>query len=280
MTSASGQNVFISYARDDVAFARDLRERLLAFGHEPWMDLFDIPAGARWPDEIDRALRSADVVVGVMTPSSLDSTNVKNEWDWVIANNRRLILLMAESCEVPFHYVSINYLDFRADQAHGFTALAKALDTPRPHQAPGPSKLSTGIDDGPLAAAKLRGLRYREKMLSAEGGTLSSQEVAGILGITRQAVDKRRKAGRLIGLSTGRRGYAYPAWQFDPESGTLPGLEEVLDDLSDHDPWIQLSFMLNPNAYLDDETPLEMLRIAKLEAVRRAAQAFGEQGAA
>ena len=124
----TGQSIFISYSREDVAFARDLRERLIALGHQPWMDLFDIPAGARWPDEIDRALRSADVIVGVMSPASLDSTNVKDEWDWVIANSRRLILLMAESCEVPFHYVSINYIDFTNDQTESFTALAQALD--------------------------------------------------------------------------------------------------------------------------------------------------------
>ena len=136
------------------------------------------------------------------------------------------------------------------------------------------------LDDGPLAAAKLRGLRYREQLLSAEGGTLSSQEVADILGITRQAVDKRRQAEKLIGLSTGRRGYAYPAWQFDPEHGTLPGLETVLDDLRDHDPWMQVSFMLNSSAFLEDQTPLELLRRGELNAVRRAAQAFGEQGAA
>ncbi len=136
------------------------------------------------------------------------------------------------------------------------------------------------LDEGPLAGAKLRGLRYREKMLTAEGGTLSSQAVAGILKISRQAVDKRRQAGRLIGLSTGRRGYAYPAWQFDAEHGTLPGLEDVLDDLSSHDPWMQVSFMLNSNAYLDDRTPLEALRAGELNPVRRAAQAFGEHGAA
>ena len=166
MTSASGQRVFISYARDDVAFARDLRERLVAFGHSPWMDLFDIPAGARWPDEIDRALRSADVVVGVMTPSSLASTNVKNEWDWVIANDRRLILLMAESCEVPFHYVSINYLDFTAGQAEGFVALAKALDTPKSHQAPvpatPPAKIDEDVSTQPVSHARPAPRRPRE----------------------------------------------------------------------------------------------------------------------
>ncbi len=136
------------------------------------------------------------------------------------------------------------------------------------------------LDEGPLAGAKLRGLRYREKMLTAEGGTLSSQEVAGILNISRQAVDKRRQAGRLIALSIGRRGYAYPAWQFDAEHGTLPGFEDVLEDLSGHDPWMQVSFMLNSNVYLDDRTPLEALRAGELNPVRRAAQAFGEHGPA
>src|SRR5690606_41693050 len=62
-----------------------------------------------------------------------------------------------------------------------------------------------------FVGARLRGLRMRARLLAAEGGTLSSTEVADLLGITRQAVNKRRKAGRLIGLATGRRGYAYPA---------------------------------------------------------------------
>ena len=34
-----------------------------------------------------------------------------NEWDWAIANSRRLILLLIEPCEIPFHYVSRNYID-------------------------------------------------------------------------------------------------------------------------------------------------------------------------
>ncbi len=136
------------------------------------------------------------------------------------------------------------------------------------------------LDAGPLAKAKLRGLRYRELLMNAEGGTYSSQEAADVLGLTRQAVDKRRRSGRLIGLSTGRRGYAYPAWQFDQQHGTVPGLEAVLADLQAHDPWMQLSFMVNPTPYLADRTPLDVLRAGEVEAVRRTAQAFGEQGAA
>ena len=146
MMSATGQQIFLSYARDDVAFARDLRERLLALGHAPWMDLFDIPAGARWPDEIDRALRSAGAIIGVMSPSSMASENVKNEWDWAIANSRTLILLLIEPCEIPFHYVSRNYIDLTSDQAGGLAALASAIEA---SDAPAPAPAITPPEPDP-----------------------------------------------------------------------------------------------------------------------------------
>jgi hypothetical protein len=135
-------------------------------------------------------------------------------------------------------------------------------------------------DEEPHVAGRLRGLQHRQTLFHAEGGILSSQQVATHLGITRQAVDKRRRSGRLIAVNTGRRGYAYPAWQFDGEHGTLPGLREVLDALSDFDPWMQVVFMLNSNERLDGRTPLALLRRDELAAVLRAAHAYGEYGAA
>lgn len=154
-----------------------------------------------------------------------------------------------------------------------YEVLLDALDAP--------AALAVLREDDPLVGARLRGLRARARLLAAEGGTLSSTEVADILGITRQAVDKRRKAGRLIGLATGRRGYAYPAWQFVPERGALlPGLEEVLHALREHDPWMQVAFFLTPDVRLQGETPLAVLRRGDVAAVRRAAEVYGEQGAA
>lgn len=134
--------------------------------------------------------------------------------------------------------------------------------------------------DDPLAATRLRGLESKERLLAAEGGVLPAEHVARLLGMTRQGVDKRRKTGRLIGLSRGRRGYAYPLWQFHPAGGTLPGLEEVLAALAGYDPWIQASFMLSGDARLQGETPLAELRRGRLAAVLRSARAYGEQGAA
>ena len=131
----------------------------------------------------------------------------------------------------------------------------------------------------PLATAKLRGLEARENLLRAEGGTLTADQVSKILSISRQAVDKRRRAGQLIGLTRGKRGYAYPAWQFR-DGQTLPGLERALKVLNRHDPWTQTLFMLNPHTDLGGNTPLAELRAGHVDAVVRAAAQYGEHGAA
>lgn len=131
----------------------------------------------------------------------------------------------------------------------------------------------------PLAAAKIRGLRARERLLHAEGGTWDTTQVAEHLHLTRQGVNRRRRTGTLLAIDVGRLGYRYPAWQF-VRGGTLPGLESVLGALRQHDQWTQLSFMLGRNPRLDDETPLAALRAGQGEGVRMAAEAFGDHGAA
>ncbi|MGA9914570.1 MAG: hypothetical protein WBR17_18790 [Paraburkholderia sp.] len=131
----------------------------------------------------------------------------------------------------------------------------------------------------PLATARLRGVERQQSLVEKSGGMLKGEKAAKVLGISRQAVDKRRRQNRLIGLTQGRRGYAYPIWQFEGGK-TLANLETVLDRLRDHDPWMQLTFFLNANDRLEGSSPLEMLRCGKLKRVLEAAASYGEQGAA
>lgn len=142
-----------------------------------------------------------------------------------------------------------------------------------------PDAIETLQADDPLGPARLRGLRERERLLTLEGGTLPVDEVARHLKITRQAVNKRRQQGTLVGLDAGRHGYRYPAWQFVRE-GTIPDLEAVLAALEKHDAWMQHIFMVSPNTRLNDRTPLEELREGRLDDVLKAARTLGEHGAA
>jgi hypothetical protein len=131
----------------------------------------------------------------------------------------------------------------------------------------------------PLAPAFIRGIEAKRRLVEGYGGALSAEEVANTLGITRQAVDKRRRAGKLLGLTTGRYGYRYPAWQFT-ESGVVPGLPDVLAVLAPHDEWMQAAFFVGENPRLGGKKPIDLLKGSKLEAVLNAAEAYGEHGAA
>jgi hypothetical protein len=156
-----------------------------------------------------------------------------------------------------------------------FSALLRALEDPAAAELlRSPSAPAT-----PFAAARLRGLAERDRVLQAEGGTVGAEAMARGLRVTRQAVEKRRRAGQLIGLATGRRAYAYPVWQVAPEGGALPGLERVLAAFVDRDPWVWASYMVRPDDRLDGRTPLAALRGGEVDAVVRAAAAYGTHGA-
>ncbi|CAN5893902.1 hypothetical protein BH18ACT11_BH18ACT11_13980 [soil metagenome] len=136
------------------------------------------------------------------------------------------------------------------------------------------------MEEGPLVRARLRGVRARRELLGAEGGTVSSGQAAELLGITPQAVDKRRRAGKLLALPVGRA-YLYPVWQFDERGrgGVLAGLEKVLGSFGVEDAWMHASFFLRENGRLDDKRPLDAMRDREIESVERAARAYGEHGA-
>src|SRR5579859_6517360 len=122
--------VFISYSRIDVEFAHRLRAWIHTLGYKTWFDQDNIAEGVYWPDAIDSGLKSSDVVIGIMTPASLASRNVKNEWDWSLANNKRLVLPMLHQCkpdDIPHRYISLNYIDFTKDETAGFARLQAAL---------------------------------------------------------------------------------------------------------------------------------------------------------
>ena len=75
---ASGCPIFISYRRvDRAAFADPFFERLTDwFGPDAvFLDRKDIELGARFPDELDRAVRAAKVVLVLITPQWLPELN-------------------------------------------------------------------------------------------------------------------------------------------------------------------------------------------------------------
>ncbi len=146
-----------------------------------------------------------------------------------------------------------------------------------------PAAIVDGIGDAdPLAAARLRGARMRREQLKAEGGVLRAGQVAALLGISTQAVNKRRKAGALLGLDVGGTRFLYPAFQFTERGGVVPGLREVLRAFAAvEDPWMRANFLLTGDPRLGGRRPIDVLREdGDVEAVKAAAAAYGRQVAA
>lgn len=129
----------------------------------------------------------------------------------------------------------------------------------------------------PLLEAKLKGVQHKQELLNYQGKkALTSSEVAAVLGISRQAVDNRRKNNSLLGLLLGSRGYRYPAWQFSNGS-VLTGWSQVLSNMEHLDDWSKLIFMLTGDIRLDNKIPLECLRNAQTDEVISAARVYGLQ---
>ena len=130
----------------------------------------------------------------------------------------------------------------------------------------------------PFLEAMARGAAIKRELLTGGGGGLTSSQVAGALGITRQAVDKRRIRRALLAVSNGSGEYLYPACQFTSD-GVIPGVEEVLRAFRIRNPWTQLSLLLAPAPALGGKTILEALRSGAIDKAIAIARSFGEQAA-
>jgi len=130
----------------------------------------------------------------------------------------------------------------------------------------------------PFVEAMARGAAIKEELLTSGGGGLTSSQVSSALGITRQAVDKRRIRHALLAVPTGSGEYLYPACQFTT-AGAIPGLDEVLRAFQIRSPWTQFSVLLSPAPGLGGKTILEALKSGAIERAVAIAASFGEQAA-
>lgn len=122
--------IFISYKREDEAFARFLRDYLLAQNFTVWLDVFNIRPATQWDTEIHRGMINAQVVIGILTPESLISDNVMDEWGWAVSTKKRLFLLWLRDVDeayIPPRYIRIQRIDLRRDQNAGLQRLSDAL---------------------------------------------------------------------------------------------------------------------------------------------------------
>ena len=118
--------------------------------------------------------------------------------------------------------------------------------------------------------------RYYQRRRELLEGSITSSKVVELLGCQNRAtVRDRRLANTLLGIKDGGV-YKYPLWQFDPEGddGVIDGLPEVLAALDVSD-FIKLNWFNKPHLAFSGQTPIEVLKQGKVEALVREARAVG-----
>ncbi|MCA2406454.1 helix-turn-helix domain-containing protein (plasmid) [Rhizobium leguminosarum bv. viciae 248] len=128
--------------------------------------------------------------------------------------------------------------------------------------------VGSAINDlDPLVPALARNVEHRQNLVERAGGTMSAEDAGRILGISRQAVDKRRRAGTLLAVREGSD-WRYPLCQLD-QGEVIGGISDVVRGFAAAGPWIALDFLLAADTALGGRTALQALRDGDREAVRR-----------
>jgi len=127
-------DVFISYSRRDGDFVRRLHDALTARGKDVWADWEDIPATAAWRERIADGIDSANAVVFVLSPDSVESVECNAELDLAAAANKRIVPVVRRAVDpagVRVELASLNWLFFREDDDfdEAFARLVDALET-------------------------------------------------------------------------------------------------------------------------------------------------------
>ncbi|HEY4933483.1 MAG TPA: toll/interleukin-1 receptor domain-containing protein [Terriglobales bacterium] len=119
--------VFVAYSRDDKDVAFRLAGDLKAAGASVWIDESDIPPGARWGITVQDAVRRCSCLLVILTPASVESNEVENEYSFALDNHRKVVPILYRDCEVPLRLRVLHHIDFRIDYATGLELLLKSL---------------------------------------------------------------------------------------------------------------------------------------------------------
>lgn len=124
--------IFISYSSKDHTFAKKLAEHLHTLGHEPWLDAWKIKVGDCIPSKIQHGISEADYVVVVLSPDSVESGWVDEEWktkywDEIQEHETYVLPALLRDCEIPQLLKKRRHADFRDDYTIGFVELAGAI---------------------------------------------------------------------------------------------------------------------------------------------------------
>jgi hypothetical protein len=104
--------IFVSYSRKDRKFAYPLVTDLSRLGADAWIDREDIRPSQDWADVIQRALDECRLMIVIVSPDSMSSPNVADEWKYYKSLQKPLLPILYKPAEMHFQLHSLQHIDF------------------------------------------------------------------------------------------------------------------------------------------------------------------------
>ncbi|NDJ85197.1 MAG: toll/interleukin-1 receptor domain-containing protein [Chloroflexi bacterium] len=117
--------VFLSYAREDEAFASTLAQDLKSQRANIWIDLNDAPVDNKqqWLAAVEAALAESDILLVVMSQAAAQQSYIQNDWHFFMQHDRPVLVALSERCDIPPDLKHADTIDFSSSYESGLHRL-------------------------------------------------------------------------------------------------------------------------------------------------------------
>ncbi|MFO1152787.1 MAG: TIR domain-containing protein [Rhodospirillales bacterium] len=187
-------DIFISYAREDKAWAHRLADVLEARGWSAWWDA-EIPPGETWDEVIERELTAAKAVIVLWSAVAVKKRWVKTEASLALDADKLLpVLIDGALPPLAFRPIqAVSLADWRGEADHeGFAQLLGSIErlVGAPGQPVASATPSVRRDDKPDARPEDRpgASRRRWPLFVGGAGVVAAAAIAGLMLLSRPSV--------------------------------------------------------------------------------------------
>lgn len=107
--------IFLSYSQQDVDIARKIYDTLTQKGMNVWFAEQKLRTGESLQKQIQEALENSQVLLLLLSPASMQSSSVAQEYQYFIRQNKLLIptLIAGSPQDIPYRLKTYQFIDIR-----------------------------------------------------------------------------------------------------------------------------------------------------------------------
>jgi hypothetical protein len=220
--------VFISYAAPDRVLALRLAQDMTQFGHQVWLDLWQLGVGDSLVRGIGDGLTQAEYLIVLLSPHATQSAWMEREWEVLasieITQRRTMILpVLLADCVVPILLRNKRFADFRSGYALGLAQLAITFHS---HHVVPSDTIASSISDASVHSEPMIVPHDRNGVVCYSGDMVSipskMSEVSVELGLP--------YVGKITGLWKPDADEQFAAWELYVELVTRVPVAELHDE--------------------------------------------------